>query len=86
MIKDFDDIIRLWPSKRHLARVLGMPDQNSVKWSERNSIPAEWWNDVMAAVKTLKPRPRDRDGKLIELTAQQLTDMYERRWRSGPKR
>lgn len=81
MVKDFAALVDLWPTKAALSRACGVEDQVAVKWGQRNSIPAEFWFDVLDAFKDLKPRPRNSDGKPIRLKLDDLCSMYTRKWR-----
>jgi len=72
---EFSALVQLWNPKRDLSRACGLPDQNAIKWYQRDSIPAEYWPEVMAAYAKLRHRPR---GKLTE---KKLVAMYVRRWR-----
>jgi len=44
---DFRAVIALWGSSKDLASDLGTSPERTRKWSERNSIPAEWWLSIL---------------------------------------
>lgn len=78
---EFASLVQLWNPKQDLSRACGIPDQNAIKWYQRDSIPAEYWPEVMAAFRALPERPRHKNGKPIRLTERELLAMYVRRWR-----
>lgn len=43
----FREVVSLWPSRQELASELGVHPEAVRKWSERNSIPAEWWLPIL---------------------------------------
>jgi hypothetical protein len=48
-MQTFRDIIGLWPSHRAMAGDIGANHWAVAKWHQRDNIPPEWWNDVLAA-------------------------------------
>lgn len=48
-MRTIDDVFRLWPSLAELARDLGHPYENVVKWKRRQTIPAHAWTDLIRA-------------------------------------
>jgi DNA-binding transcriptional regulator YiaG len=47
-ISSFRDVIGLWPSHDALASDIGAPVTAVRKWSQRERIPAEWWDSVLS--------------------------------------
>lgn len=43
------DIIDLWSSRAELAREVGVDYQTARQWHLRNSIPSEYWCDLVRA-------------------------------------
>lgn len=80
---EFSSLVQLWNPKRDLSRACGLPDQNAIKWYQRNSIPPEYFPEIVKAYADLPPdcKPRDKNGKLLKLTEMDLLGRYVRRWR-----
>ncbi|WP_159585961.1 carph-isopro domain-containing protein [Chelativorans xinjiangense] len=51
MYTSFQDVIGLWPSPDAMAQEIGASLPAARKWKQRNSIPAEWWNDIVSAAR-----------------------------------
>lgn len=68
-MQTFRDIIGLWPSHRAMAGDIGANHWAVAKWHQRDNIPPEWWNAVLAAAR--------RSGHV--LTAQSMTDIAAKR-------
>ena len=68
LMETFSSIIGLWPSAEQLAADLNITGQNpgvTVRaWKRRDSIPPEYWNDIVAAAES-----RGFEGITLELLA-----------------
>ena len=47
-ISSFRSVIELWPSREAAAAAIGANSWTVSKWWQRKSIPAEWWEAVLA--------------------------------------
>lgn len=43
------NLIHLWPTVAEFARDLGQQPTRAYKWSDRDSIPPQFWRDVVRA-------------------------------------
>lgn len=52
-MKDFRDVIGLWPSRADLARDIGEPPSSNMvhQWWERNYIAADWYHLIVEAAR-----------------------------------
>lgn len=48
-MKNFKEVIGLWPSPAELAGDVGEKADTVRKWKERGSIPSDCWVDLVAA-------------------------------------
>ena len=48
------DIIGLWPNVAELADDLDVLESRVTQWRTRNSIPSDFWNDIIASAKKRK--------------------------------
>lgn len=48
-MKSFADVIALWPSAEALAADLSLRGVTVRQWRNRNSIPAAYWGEIVAA-------------------------------------
>lgn len=55
-VMSFRSIIELWPSADAMADEIGAGAAAVRKWSQRDRIPAEWWNAVLSARRVKKAR------------------------------
>lgn len=51
MVSSFAQIVDLWPSLRVLADDAGVGYETTRQWRLRNSIPAKYWQQLVAAAK-----------------------------------
>ena len=49
MGRTFSDVIGLWPTSRDLANALGVEPEAVRNWKARNSIPPEYWVELVDA-------------------------------------
>lgn len=47
--KSFREVLALWPRISDAAQDLGMPYERVAQWAKRDSIPAEYWPEVINA-------------------------------------
>ena len=45
----FRDVLRLWPRISDAAQDLDLPYERVSQWAKRNSIPPEYWPDLIRA-------------------------------------
>ena len=69
-MRDFTDIMRLWPSTEKFASEVGVLLRCARGWRRRNSIPGKYFSATVRAA--------DARG-LISVTAQSLSDIAEKR-------
>ncbi|MEM8615334.1 MAG: hypothetical protein AAGF20_00210 [Pseudomonadota bacterium] len=48
-MRTFKDLISKWESVAQLAKDLGYPYERVSQWGKRDSIPPEYWPDIIAA-------------------------------------
>ena len=48
-MRTFSEIINLWPNAVKLAEDIGLPPVNVRTWRQRNSIPPEYWQAIIAS-------------------------------------
>ena len=53
-MRAIDDIFKIWGSLADLARDVGLEYQTVAKWAQRERIPPESWDLVIAAAKRKK--------------------------------
>lgn len=68
MVAGFREIVELWPSHADMAVDVGAPVTTVRKWSQRNSIPAEWWASLL----------RTENARTNGITSELLTDLAAR--------
>lgn len=61
----FSQLIDLWPTKAEFASDLGVEYGVAHQWDRRDSIPSDYWNDVIAAAER-----RQLKGINLELLAE----------------
>lgn len=47
-ITSFRELIALWDSRDAMASDVGAKVPTVTKWSQRDSVPAEWWSPILA--------------------------------------
>ncbi len=47
-ITSFRELIDLWDSREAMASDIGAKVPTVTKWSQRDSVPAEWWSPILA--------------------------------------
>lgn len=47
----FQELIGQWPTKSELAKDCGVEYGVAHQWDRRNSIPAEYWSNVVSSAK-----------------------------------
>lgn len=69
----FKDIIDRWPkpAMRTLSDDLGLPYISVNKWRKRDSIPPEYWIDLLKIARKRR----------ISLSCKELAQTYRSRWR-----
>ena len=50
-MKDFKDVMDLWPSRAALAEDIGEPRGMVQQWYERNYIAADWYHQIVEAAR-----------------------------------
>jgi hypothetical protein len=56
MLASFRTVIELWPTADAMAAEIGAGTAAVRKWSQRDRIPAEWWNAVLATPRVKQAR------------------------------
>lgn len=51
MVSNFREVVGLWKNFNALATEIGANREAVRKWSERNTIPAEWWAPILRTKK-----------------------------------
>lgn len=53
MVSNFREVVALWGSFDEMASEIGHTREAVRKWSERNTIPSEWWLPILRSNKAL---------------------------------
>lgn len=73
---DFDFIFTAFPTAAALARALGEKQVTVRKWRNRDSIPPQHWDALIALA---------RRRRLRGVTRHRLHEAYSARWRGEPR-
>lgn len=60
-IDTFGDLIGRWGSVREFAERMGVSPNTAAGWKRRNSIPTDYWPDLLEAAAERKMRVRTDD-------------------------